>query len=180
MKYKTFIIILCLLFLMAGLVNALAYLADFPVPNSGQNQPFPQQWYVRIRLDNCQGSCDVGVTLPDGTTAYIVQNFVYNNTNCPNNECFIDYLTPEMEGKYQLQFCYPTGCSFTYDPNSNGHFYVKKMPALESLKEQTQSLQEQVSEHETRISNIEIAIERIKEKLRYYIKCIFHGTGLTC
>ena len=161
MEIKILAISVILVLVSSSITNALVYLPDFGY-GSGQKQPFPPGWYVRLIIENCV-PCDVGVVLPNGTLAYIVQNYI--PTTCfPNNGgCYIDYLTPDMEGRYELRDC---GSGYDCPPPAgqpgNGYFYVKRMPILEETKED--------------ISNIKMKLRQIIMK----IGCLIAGTGLTC
>ncbi len=188
MNYKTFIISLFTLLSLSPLVFAVTP----PYVNNVQYiQYYPSYSPINISGD-CGGLgpnyCTIAVLKPNGTIEILWQGGNFFNG--------VDYY-PDLEGIYTLDVCdYPKDappCIPDFqNPQQNQIFTVKKfnlqyqqqIEALNNLVEKQQSqiqiLQEQVSEHETRLGNIETAIERIKEKLQYYIRCILARTGLTC
>ncbi len=168
MKLKIYILIFFFAISLSAVVNADAYVAGPDRnPLDQTRQYFPPGWIVRIAIDNCQNSCDVGVQLPDNTIEYIARDF-QNPRDCLWNVrdagCYVDYTIPDMEGLYQIASCYPTNCNLVFN-NYGGWFRAKKMPALENLKAKDNALEEKTN--------------NLFEEIRFIVQCLL-SKGFVC
>lgn len=153
---------------------SIAVFADVRYADPGGKQPTPPGWYVRLEVDSCFGGCAIGIKLPNGTIEYAAEYFIENSTTCNwggiSKFCYVDYLTPDLEGEYGLLFCPPTGCQGSEIAWRS--FWVKRMPNLESLEEKDLALEQEVGLLNVAVSSLQTRIEQLAKAIEQIVRCL--------